>query len=1170
MELKLLKIAGFKSFVDPTVLPFLSQLVAIVGPNGCGKSNIIDAILWVMGEISAKNLRGETMVDVIFNGSTHRKPVGQASVELVFDNSLGRIAGPFGQYAEISVKRVLTRAGESTYYLNGQRCRRKDVVELFLGTGAGARGYSIISQGAVSRLIEAKPEDLKAYIEEAAGVSQYKERRREAVLRMEHTRENMQRVADILDELTKQLQKLKSQSENATQYLALKTQEKRLRTDIIALKWQDLAKEHTHFQTLKGSVEQNLETLRLKSIALEKDKALLQTSLQAKQNEAQILQDKYYQSGVMLTRLEANHQQVMHETQQSLEAQGRLQNDMASAKSQLALKEANSSKMIQETLELQAQLEELQKTFSAKEQALETIENQSVRVESALQALQQQANQFKQEAEIAKLNWEHGEHKRQQSILKFEKLIQQSASFSLDALMLEEETLLEKYSQLLAECKDTESLHLIAVKDASLFSEQLRDVQKQLQSLHDRQLTLTKEHAALLAAQKSIKEPVSSDKYPAKDFLTKPRLMDIIQVEEAWLQVLECVLGEDLKALVLDSCDELWPISAPLLEIGEQVVTFHKHASKTSLKGRLSAHILSDVPRLLINLNSIYTAGSLEEAQEILATLEPHESVITQEGYWLGVGWARFLKKFQENSSSILARQVKIAALSEELEVMSGQIAKLMSLREAKTFELHEQEKLRQSLEVKVREYKTQLQSSENMQKNLKQRITYTQTKMEAYAQEKEELEALILELHETLETLIVTKNEALLSHDATQSELLKLKENIHENKNRLREAKSTLDAARLKTHQTELSLERATYAQSQNMELIKTIKAQILAMEEQAITLLASIHEKRQAESALSVQLTTHLSQHEALLEQLRIQKESFQAIENNLEAGAKALKQLETEIRKLESTHNQTLLDEQALVLRMETLTESLVEQNVEISELLANLDEEATQNLRQEQLFVIMEDIAQLGAINLAAIEEYAAEGARKAELETQYQDLQDALSLLQTAIDTLDKETKACLQSTFDSVNGLFQALFPRLFGGGRAELQWTSGDVLEAGVVVMAQPPGKRNSTIHLLSGGEKAMTAIALVFAIFQLNPSPFCMMDEVDAPLDDINVGRFCKVVEEMSKFVQFIFITHNKLTMELASQLVGVTMREPGVSRLVAVDIEQIMKEINPSLMG
>jgi len=1160
MHLKQLKLAGFKSFVEPTVIPFPSQLVAVVGPNGCGKSNIIDAVRWVMGESSAKNLRGASMTDVIFNGSSSRKSVGQASVELVFDNSLGRLTGQYASYQEIAVKRLLTRDGESSYYLNGSRCRRRDISDVFLGTGAGARGYAIIGQDMISRLIEARPDDLRAYLEEAAGVSKYKERRRETLQRISHARENLARVADIRDELDKQLARLERQAKAALRYQALKQDERQFKAEILALKWQALTTEQSVLQAELTQLSLQHEQYQANMSRLLKEGEVVREKAQASLDDFQRIQTTFYQTGTDIARLEESMQQQARERQQLNTDKQHLEADWQAAVNQLE-QDTQQLRACEHALkDLHDNLQTLQQTFHAQQQQVDRNQQLEMDWNSQWQGILSAKNQVLREAEIEKVRLEHLEQRLQETHVRLEKINQEHVQIRIDELQAALATTQAAHRDLLKQQACDEKNYQQSVSQGSALRQLLSAIEQPLHHAQDKLQSLGTEHAVLLAAQHAAMQTMhdAAAILPWKNY---PRLVEKLHVEDKWLHACELVLGDSLHAVLLPAIDEVFALLPSLQGKAAVFVTSKKNPLSQATYPRLSDKIDGITPSCLPGLESVFAAENLHEAMTWLPFLSDEQSIVTADGYWLGAGWVRVANSMQQDQQGLLARQQALVKLSETLRVAEDDLCVLQKKRDELQVSISENTKVHDELKGVLSASQDALRKSDAGLNKQQQALDNASARAVLLVEECESLQTLI-------EALVTDKmqhehhlQEATLrcaQHEQQQARLIAAKTVWEE---ALATARREMELIRTTRHQTELHYDREKLKTQQLQESIKREQARIESLRERLQALEKRYHELNAPEAAQKLLLDEKMLHYQQLDEALSCGRLQAEALQTELASIEKASKDEEQLAKSAQDNIQQQQMQAQALDIRASNLVESLAELGTSPETFLATGHGDVTLQQREQDLLATQAQITRLGAINLVAIEEYEAERQRKQHLDEQHQDLTDALATLDLAIAKMDKETQLRLQETFDQINASFQSLFPRLFGGGRALLELTCDNLLEAGILVMAQPPGKRNSSIHMLSGGEKAMTAVALVFAIFQLNPSPFCMLDEVDAPLDDVNVKRFCDLVKEMSPFVQFLFITHNKVTMELADHLIGVTMREPGVSRVVAVDVEQAL---------
>ena len=1161
MHLKQLKLTGFKSFVEATVVPFPSQLAAVVGPNGCGKSNIIDAVRWVMGESSARNLRGECMADVIFNGSLNRKPVGQAAVELVFDNSQGRLSGQYANYQEVAIKRVVTRDNNASYYLNGTRCRRRDIQDIFLGTGAGAKGYAILGQDMISKIIEARPDELKQFFEEAAGVSKYKERRRETLQRIHHTRENLARMTDILDELQKQITRLERQAKAAKRYQSLKKEERLYKAQVLTMKWNALKKEQQSCkQSLNALLEQGLKD-ETELTRLHHEQIQGQTDLDEAQNKLQMLQNNVYQHRHEVVRMEEALQQKQHERRRLGEDQQIVQDEYDALLLQLNRDEDDIQQSDERLVALMNTITEKKHDVKATKAELDQRTKHLRQCNQQCEALQDKLQQAQQAISFNQIELNHLNARRQETYTRHEQLESELKEIQLDDLAKALKTLELQYDKLSNE-KDQAFVAFqeagtirAHTKAACTASEQaLRRLQV---SIHD----LTTQYAAAKAAQKAdLQSANEAASHPL--WSSCPTLVERVTVEKPWLDVCEWVLAERLYATVVDGFTV--PFFEHLSQFNGQSAVFITQASHQQ-RPRQHRPVVRDkitgtMPGGLEELNDIYTAATLQEANVWVSDLSPHQSIVTQDGYWVGRGWLRY-KDMNHAQEGLLARQHNLHALKQTLKDLQAQyeseVANQESLHQALTANIKDEDALKDTFNLKKEAIQHLMVSKEAKQNHIK----HATRQKERLLVELETLQVAAEELStkrmQAENALVEAKTQAA-AVQKEQEALLVAKTSA---KKRVQQSQDAFDSQRQMVHETDLLIaeEKAKLNQLKDSWRREQQRSQHLKQRIEKIRERLSLVAYPEAEDKQILEDKLHHLQ--SLEHDLSLKKNEIADRQNTLRDMARQIKEQEAGQKRQDEAIQTLKMQQQALEIQSDNLNAAMTELSKDFATILPTLPDGLRIEQREKDIVSIGHQIKSLGAINLVAIEEYDTELRRQEELHAQRHDLTAALATLEAAIRRMDKETELRLKDTFEQVNTAFQSLFPRLFGGGRARLELTCDNLLEAGILVMAQPPGKKNSTIHMLSGGEKAMTAIALVFAIFQLNPAPFCMLDEVDAPLDDANVRRFCDLVKEMSEFVQFLFITHNKITMELAEHLIGVTMREPGVSRIVAVDVEQAL---------
>jgi chromosome segregation protein len=1161
MRLTKIKLAGFKSFVDPTTVVLPSQLVGIVGPNGCGKSNTIDCVRWVMGESSAKHLRGESMVDVIFNGSASRKPVSQASVELIFDNRDGSLGGQYAAYSEIAVKRVINRDAQSAYYLNGTRCRRRDIMDVFLGTGLGPRSYAIIEQGMISRVVEAKPEELRTYLEEAAGISLYKERRKETERRISGTRDNLNRLNDLRDEVGQQLEKLKRQAETAERYKALKAEERARRGELIALRMRALDDE-------LGALEQQLEdrmTAVEAAIArqreIERDIELTRERYTESTDTVNDVQGRYYAIGSDIARIE---QQISHQR----ELKDKQYKELSRIQETLRELETGVAQDEEKLAVLSQRLEEIEPELETAREGEEEANERLAEAQEALDGWQERWEQFNQDAaepvriaQVERTRIEGLERRSQELVRRRERLGDERSAVQLDALEAEIEDLAEQEGglreevEVLAEQAEELQGRLAELREAAdARRDELDEAKGELQAEQGRLRSLETLQQAALGADGPLANWLAE-----RGWQDNTRLAQLLSVEPGWERALEAVLGGALQAVCVD---ELAAAEAQLKTLARGELTLL--AGGASIRESNGELLLSKVqgPGPLADLLlGVHCVEDLAAAQRLREQLKSGESVVTRDGLWLGRSWAR-VRAGDDGQSGVLAREREINALREHIQGLQARIRELTdALEEGEEAlgecqeQLDERQDERNELNRRLATLCAQLEGRRSRLNEHRQRRERLDDEIAEVGQELGRSEAEVREARGRLQTALEQSEEFEARRESLQRERGELQERGSEYRHQLRQHRE-------RRHELSLKIESATSARRSIQDALTRMQAQHARTNERRAELEAALAELEDPGAGLAQEREYLLSRRLEVEAQLSAARSALAENENRLRELERARTEADRRAQEVREGLEGGRLKAQELTVRRQGEAERLGELGQEYSELLRTLPAEAAEGEWQVQLERLESRIARLGPINLAAIEEYEALQERAGYLEHQYNDLMEALETLENAIRKIDRETRSRFKETYDKVNAGMQKIFPRLFGGGEGRLELNGEDLLETGVTIMARPPGKRITNIHLLSGGEKALTAVALVFAIFELNPSPFCMLDEVDAPLDEANVGRFCEMLIEMSPRVQFIFITHNKVTMQIAEHLQGVTMHEPGVSRLVAVDVDEAVR--------
>ncbi|TAN68557.1 MAG: chromosome segregation protein SMC [Methylobacter sp.] len=1206
MKLEKIKLSGFKSFVDQTVIPISGNLTAIVGPNGCGKSNIIDAVRWVMGESSAKHLRGGSMADVIFNGSSGRKPVSTASVELVFNNTESKLGGEYSQYDTIAIKRQVSRDGTSVFMLNGSRCRRKDITDIFLGTGLGSRSYAIIEQGTISRMVEAKPEDLRIHIEEAAGVSKYKERRSETENRMKHTRENLERLDDLRDEVEKQIKHLQKQAEKAEKYTELKKQERQFKLELLAMRWntyhqaakqldeklQEVAHEHNRLFVELRDIDNVIDAKRVEH--------------KAQQQQTSKSQGEYYQVVAEVSGLEQTIKHSETSREQTIVEINRLRQQADQSSTEL---EADMQ-----------QLEDIKQALFEAEEALIVAEERQEDVLYNQQDVQQQksawqeqweayrttSSSYKEQAEVQRVKTVQLENQNRQLQIRLDKLHGERDELEVGDLQSEIESLDTGIEIIEAQ---REQLH----QQLEDLHQQIREQRQQIKQYHDELHTRRSEMQSVKGKITSLEllqqHAMGKDNkhlsawLASVDLLENRRLAEFLDVQAGWDKAVETVLGSYLEAICVESADQVipglqrltdeslmlvettakkpspegegWVTTAWMQEVEqsrEQLPRGNQNEEKGLFKsphpnllpegeGACASSLLDKVkaPWDLSNLLAgVYCVDDAATARTLSAQLKAHESVITPDGTWFGSGWIKIIRA-KDSKTGVLQREKELRLLKQRQEELHIEIESFEDQLESAETGLKDAEVQRESIQqqdnslgaelsVKSAEFSAHSARLEHQQRRLEQVCNDIEEINRETAENAETIAEFQL-LQEQAEQVMVEQEQKKQSLEDLNQDLQAQQQRIDQSANEARQQvysiKSQIESLRSSETLTGKQLDRLQLQHQQSAQRIAELEKNLHQ------TLTPMDQEKKQLEQKVV---------DKALLEtQLKKQRQLQEDIEAEITQLSEQHIHVQRALEKQKEALDTLRFELQESKVRRQTVNEQLKEIDADVEQVLQSLPEQAEEHSWKKTVDDLLAQIERLGTINLSAIEEFKAQSERMRFLNEQHADLIEALQTLDQAISKIDKESRLRFKETFDKINTGLQEKFPKLFGGGHAYLELTEQDALESGVNIIARPPGKKNSSIHLLSGGEKALTAVALVFSIFELNPAPFCLLDEVDAPLDDANVGRFSKMVEEMSASVQFLYISHNKVTMEIAKQLAGVTMKEPGVSRMVAVDIEE-----------
>ena len=1158
MRLKSIKLAGFKSFVDPTTVSFPSNMCAVVGPNGCGKSNVIDAVRWVMGESSAKNLRGESMTDVIFNGSVNRQPVGQASIELIFDNHDGGIGGEYASYSEISIRRLVTREAQSEYFLNGTRCRRRDITDIFLGTGLGPRSYAIIEQGMISRLIESKPEELRIFIEEAAGISKYRERRKETESRMRRTVENLERLTDLRDELERQLQHLERQSQAAEKYGEFKQEERELKAQLQTLQWRDFDLGVRECAQAIGELEVKLESVQAEHQQV--DTAIEQHRVEHTERSDLFgeVQGTYYSLGAEVARIE---QTIAHQQERGRQLSEDLQRTRDNlSESETHLREDRSKLTVwdEELQRLAPEVTSLQATEQQSAQAL-------LQAEEAMHGWQQQWDEFnsraakpRQQAEVQQSRLQHLEQAMQRLQSRITQLDEEQRGLAPGDDDAEVAQLGEQQSSLEANMGSLEARgeHLLtelneARESSDRCGRELNEARSELQQMKGRQASLE----ALQQAARESSDQAVGDWLEAQQLSRQPRLLEKMQVQDGWQLAVETVLGDYLQAVCVDDIGALGGMLEGLEQGGLSLIeqTESVPAGPAYLASRVSH--AGGAESLLAGVRAV---DDLATAMVQRGSLAAGESIVTRDGIWLGASWLRVTRRGEEHGGvierqqeldslavSIETRQQRVAGLERKLQQAQGQLKALEGQRQDSQRQLQQVTREHAQLSSRLSAHRAKLEQLIARRERIQREAGDARNQFRGEQEAMTEARTLLSAAIESMESDSLQRESLLSTRDETRNTLDTVRQQARHDK----------DAA----HQVAMRQQSLQTQAAAMKDTISRIQGQVAQLVERREGLEKSLGDNDSPLTGLQADLEKQLALRLASESELAVARQQVAEVEHLLREAEQQRAVIEQRSATVRAELEQHRLTHQGLQVQRENVQKLLTDSDYVAEEVLGRLPEDANEPEWQRSLERVANRIARLGPINLAAIDEYTLQSERKQYLDAQNEDLVSALETLEAAIRKIDKETRNRFRETFDQVNNGLRELFPRVFGGGSAYLEMTGDDLLDTGITIMARPPGKKNSTIHLLSGGEKALTALALVFAIFQLNPAPFCMLDEVDAPLDDANVARYARMVKEMAGKVQFIFITHNKITMEMADQLMGVTMHEPGVSRLVSVDVDE-----------
>ena len=1167
MRLNSIKLSGFKSFADATNFLLPGQLVGVVGPNGCGKSNIIDAVRWVLGESRASELRGESMQDVIFNGTNTRKPASRASVELVFDNHTHRAGGQWNQFEEIAVKRVLTRDGTSSYYINNQPVRRRDVQDVFLGTGLGPRAYAIIGQGTISRIIESKPEELRLFLEEAAGVSKYKERRRETENRLSDTRENLTRVEDILRELNANLEKLERQAEVAQRFNQLQQQATLKQQQQWFLKREQAQAEQA---AVHHQAELATNALESKTAELREIQASVENIRQAHYESGEQVnqaQGQLYQASAEVGRLEAEIRFVVEGKQRAQERLQQIQQQTQHWQEQSEQAQEQTLELEDKSAELTGRLFQLQTDVQDRQQRLPELELSWSEARKQVQQQADSVNQIQQQMKVLAAEQRGVQEQTRQLEQRLERL-----HTDRNALAAPDDNKLSQLQEQLDQANELSAHTQAQLDELEAMVDEIESARRQAQDTANQESAKLVELQARQQALKALQEKLRTDER-LTPWLNKHGLQSLqplwskVHITPGWEQALEAALRERLAALEVSKLDSVksFATDAPAAKL-----SFYATAVAASGQGNSSLPKLFDQLKLNdSNLNGVFsdcfTAKTVDEALAARTQLQHGQYIFTPQGHAVGLHSVSFYAQDSE--------QAGLLARAQEIENLDKQIRAQSLMAE----------------EARLQLARAESSAAQSAQQRSQKRIEATQTQAQAHS-----LNVEFLRAQQLAEQVRTRQGQLSEEVDELQAQLAQLQQRAQSDVASFEGLDMQLAQAQDRQVMLEEKAELAEQASQQAREALRMIErqAQESEFEQRSLTAkLAELQRTRDTAAQQIEQLASELTRQQAELNTLsdtaaqaglqdalalKVERENllaakrseYDGLTHQLRTSNEDRLKIERELDPLRQRIVDAQLKEQAARLGFEQYERFLQEAQADVAAIQASIQADQVKlHGLQTEVDQLQKEIQSLGAVNLAALEELGVASERKHFLDAQSADLNEAINTLEDAIHKIDIETRDLLGQTFETVNHHFGRMFPELFGGGTAKLVMTGDEILDSGVQVMAQPPGKKNQTIYLLSGGEKALTAIALVFAIFQLNPAPFCLLDEVDAPLDDANTERYSKLVASMSKETQFLFISHNKIAMEMAEQLIGVTMQEQGVSRIVAVDMEAAVNMVETS---
>ncbi len=1140
MRLSSLKLSGFKSFADSTTLQFKDNRTAVVGPNGCGKSNVIDAIRWVMGESSARQLRGGSMQDVIFTGTAKRKPVGMASVELRFENTYGKLGGAYNAYTELAVRRQVNRDGKSEYFLNGTKCRRRDITDIFLGTGLGPRSYAIIEQGMINRLVDAKPEEMRIFLEEAAGVSRYQARRRETLQHLEHTTQNLDRLEDIASELKSQLKTLKRQSETAVQYKTLETEIRTLKIEILSFQCDRSSRLQEQYTVEMNELGEHFKLVRSDMSTLEHDLTSTNELFQRLIQQSTPLQNEWQQAEKKLSELKMTLEQKQSLFQQNSEALGNFEQQKAQTKEKIQL--------------MELQLETLHSQLEQQTEHLQHAESETQQRSQAFTDLKAQQLQAQQQYEQVKVQVEKQQQQKAQMQAQIEQLAknvarieQQKDTLKTQAVQVQSQFQTEDVQQLEQDKIAIQAAIVELEQKINQAKQQFEQLQESISQQKTQISALKSDVQVLQSEQKNLTQLMAKSAVNSKaDTVQLMKVLTLNAQGKAHAQLVEKFLAKWLSAHIVEQ-------DADFAESVARQLKASSSQDKIQLNGLACLADWIESPQYSL-WNQVAVIENLAQALAVQAQLKAGQSILTLDGYHVGQDWVvgLFFDESSQAAQGALSHRIRLEEIETQLAQLQPQLIEAETVLPS----------LNQQLLDLQKQIQTEQDTLKHQQKQLQQfdlQIAKQQSASQAFELQKVQLNSQLQQLDEQLEEDAMQKDDLEID---MHSVILKLEQNLPEFKTlqfKLDELNEQVEEQQQQLQLKQQDSETTRRLAEQNKQQIELLDKDLSFSKTQYQQIIAQMEQAKKFVDPIQLELPSLESQYAEQAQQTeKLQKtwSEWQVELNNIQSKQQQL----TEMRHLHQQNDEQLrtkLEERRLAWQsaksdLQHYSDQLKEMNAEVKQgVLIDLP------VHQKKFEKAQRQFEKLGAVNLAASAEYEEVSKRFEDLTHQMQDLENTVGQLKDAMKTIDQETKKLFMGTFDQVNAELKVLFPKVFNGGEASLSLE--DDWQSGVKLMARPPGKKNSSLALLSGGEKALTALALVFAIFRLNPAPFCVLDEVDAPLDDANVGRFCNLVKELSDQVQFIYITHNKVAMTMATDLLGVTMPEPGTSKLVTVNLEE-----------